>query len=109
MYSYLKSKRTRLSLFVFFLMFVSPVLRAQPSTNINDYVLFAYEELHFKGRNGGDPNNGVIEGGNVGVNSCNIPNTKNLTFGGPKKNRLMVCASTSIYSVYLNDTGAQVP
>jgi gluconolactonase len=33
----------------------------------------------------------------------------NLTFGGPKRNRLMVCASTSIYSVYLNDVGAQVP
>jgi gluconolactonase len=33
----------------------------------------------------------------------------NLTFGGPKRNRLMVCASTSIYSVYLNNVGAQVP
>jgi gluconolactonase len=33
----------------------------------------------------------------------------NLTFGGPKRNRLFVCASTSIYALYLNDTGAQVP
>ena len=33
----------------------------------------------------------------------------NLTFGGPKKNRLFICASTSVYSLYLNDTGAQKP
>jgi gluconolactonase len=39
-----------------------------------------------------------------------LPETPgNLTFGGPKRNRLMVCASTSIYAVYLNNTGAQVP
>jgi gluconolactonase len=31
----------------------------------------------------------------------------NLTFGGPKKNRLFICASTSVYSLYLNDVGAQ--
>jgi len=39
-----------------------------------------------------------------------LPETPgNLTFAGPKRNRLMVCASTSIYAVYLNDTGTQVP
>ena len=39
-----------------------------------------------------------------------LPETAaNLCFGGPKKNRLFVCASTSVYSVYLNDVGAQTP
>jgi gluconolactonase len=39
-----------------------------------------------------------------------LPETvANLCFGGPKKNRLFVCASTSIYAVYLNDVGAQGP
>jgi gluconolactonase len=44
------------------------------------------------------------------IGKIHLPETPgNLVFGGPKRNRLMVCASTSIYSVYLNDTGAQVP
>ncbi len=75
------------SLFCFFvLMSVAKFAKSQtPSTDINKYVLFAYEELHFKGRNGGDMTRGVIQGGNVGVNSCAIPNTKNLTFGAPVK------------------------
>jgi gluconolactonase len=39
-----------------------------------------------------------------------LPETAaNLCFGGPKKNRLFICASTSVYAVYLNDSGAQVP
>lgn len=39
-----------------------------------------------------------------------LPETAaNLTFGGPKRNRLFICASTSLYSVYLNDIGAQKP
>lgn len=39
-----------------------------------------------------------------------LPETvANLCFGGAKKNRLFVCASTSIYAVYLNDVGAQTP
>jgi gluconolactonase len=33
----------------------------------------------------------------------------NLTFGGPKKNRLFITATTSIYSIYTNVRGAQVP
>ena len=33
----------------------------------------------------------------------------NVTFGGPKKNRLFVCGTTSLYSVYLNRRGAQWP
>jgi gluconolactonase len=44
------------------------------------------------------------------IGRIHLPETPaNLTFGGPKRNRLIVCASTSLYSVYLNDTGAQVP
>jgi gluconolactonase len=30
----------------------------------------------------------------------------NLTFGGPKRNRLFICASQSIYALYLNTQGA---
>jgi gluconolactonase len=39
-----------------------------------------------------------------------LPETAaNLCFGGPKKSRLFICASTSVYAVYLNDVGAQAP
>jgi len=44
------------------------------------------------------------------IGKIHLPETvANLTFGGPKKNRLFVCASTSVYSIYLNDVGAQTP
>lgn len=44
------------------------------------------------------------------IGKIHLPETvANLTFGGPKKNRLFICASTSIYSLYVNDTGAQRP
>jgi gluconolactonase len=33
----------------------------------------------------------------------------NLTFGGPKKNRLFITATTSLYSVFVNARGAQWP
>lgn len=33
----------------------------------------------------------------------------NCTFGGPKRNRLFIAASTSVYAIYLNRTGAQRP
>jgi gluconolactonase len=33
----------------------------------------------------------------------------NLTFGGPKKNRLFMTATTSVYSIYVNARGAQIP
>ena len=33
----------------------------------------------------------------------------NLTFGGPKKNRLFMTATTSVYSIYTNSRGAQTP
>lgn len=41
---------------------------AEPSRNIEDYVLFAYESINFKGRDG-DPTRGFISGGHVGVNA----------------------------------------
>jgi len=44
------------------------------------------------------------------IGKVHLPETPaNLTFGGPKRNRLFVCASTSIYAVYLNDMGSQLP
>jgi len=44
------------------------------------------------------------------LGKIHLPETvANLTFGGPKKNRLFICASTSVYSLYVNDTGAQKP
>jgi len=33
----------------------------------------------------------------------------NLTFGGPKRNRLFITATKSVYAVYLATTGAQIP
>jgi gluconolactonase len=33
----------------------------------------------------------------------------NCTFGGPKRNRLFITATTSIYAIYLNRTGAARP
>jgi gluconolactonase len=33
----------------------------------------------------------------------------NLTFGGPRRNRLYITATTSVYQVYVAATGAQVP
>jgi gluconolactonase len=33
----------------------------------------------------------------------------NLTFGGPKRNRLFITATTSLYSVFVNARGVQTP
>jgi gluconolactonase len=33
----------------------------------------------------------------------------NLTFGGPKRNRLFITATKSLYAIYVAATGAQVP
>ena len=44
------------------------------------------------------------------IGKIHLPETAaNLTFGGPKRNRLFICASTSVYSLYVNDTGLQSP
>ena len=33
----------------------------------------------------------------------------NLTFGGPKRNRIFITATTSLYAVYVAANGAQRP
>ena len=33
----------------------------------------------------------------------------NVCFGGPKRNRLYICATTSLYAVYVNARGASWP
>jgi gluconolactonase len=39
-----------------------------------------------------------------------VPQTvANLTFGGPRRNRLFIAATTSLYSIYVTATGAQIP
>ncbi|WP_085035366.1 SMP-30/gluconolactonase/LRE family protein [Ensifer aridi] len=39
-----------------------------------------------------------------------VPQTvANLTFGGPRRNRLFITATTSLYSIYVTATGAQMP
>ena len=39
-----------------------------------------------------------------------VPETvANLTFGGPRRNRLFIAATTSLYAIYLAATGAQMP
>ena len=46
----------------------APLPPAEPSRDINTYVLFALSEINFKGRNA-NPSRGFIRGGNVGVNN----------------------------------------
>jgi gluconolactonase len=44
------------------------------------------------------------------LGKINIPEVvANVCFGGPKRNRLFICGTTSLYSVYLNATGARRP
>jgi gluconolactonase len=44
------------------------------------------------------------------LGKINIPETvANVCFGGPKRNRLYICATTSLYAVYLNTAGALRP
>jgi len=39
-----------------------------------------------------------------------IPQTvSNLTFGGPRRNRLFITATQSVYALYVNARGAQLP
>ena len=39
-----------------------------------------------------------------------VPQTvSNLTFGGPRRNRLFITATTSLYALYVNARGAQTP
>src|ERR1051325_10776009 len=44
------------------------------------------------------------------IGKIHIPETcANLCFGGRKKNRLFICGSTSIYSLFIEHVGAQAP
>jgi gluconolactonase len=44
------------------------------------------------------------------IGKIHLPETcANLTFGGKKKDRLFMCASTSVYSLYINGEGAMKP
>jgi gluconolactonase len=44
------------------------------------------------------------------LGKINLPEVvANVCFGGPKRNRLFVCATTSLYAVYLNTAGAARP
>jgi gluconolactonase len=44
------------------------------------------------------------------LGKINVPEVvANVCFGGPKRNRLYVCATTSLYAVYLNTAGARRP
>ncbi len=44
------------------------------------------------------------------IGKLRIPEiVSNLTFGGPKRNQLFICASTSVYSIRVNFNGARYP
>ena len=44
------------------------------------------------------------------IGKIHLPETcANLTFGGPLRNRLYMCASTSVYALYVNTQGAAMP
>jgi gluconolactonase len=44
------------------------------------------------------------------IGKVHLPETAaNLCFGGRKRNRLFICASTSIYALYVDVQGAQRP
>jgi len=44
------------------------------------------------------------------LGKINVPEVvANVCFGGPKRNRLFICGTTSLYAVYLNTVGARRP
>ena len=44
------------------------------------------------------------------IGKVHLPETAaNLCFGGPKRNRLFIAASTSVYALYVDVQGAQRP
>ena len=56
--------------------------------------------------------NGVICFDRIGtaLGKIKIPQmVSNLTFGGPRRNRLFITATKSVYAVYVATTGAQTP
>jgi gluconolactonase len=49
----------------------------------------------------------VLEPGGALIGKVRIPElTANLTFGGPKRNRLLICGTTSLYAAYTTVVGA---
>ena len=61
----------------------------------------------------GDPNEDCVRcytpSGEL-LGKIRVPQTvSNLTFGGPKKNRLFITATRSVYSIYIKTNGAQYP
>jgi gluconolactonase len=51
-----------------------------------------------------------IEPGGDLIGKINVPEkVANVCFGGPARNRLFICGFTSLYAIYLNTRGAQVP
>jgi len=105
----------RLSAFALFLGFAPvSVVHAEPSRNINTYVLFAYEDCDFKGRNA-DPTRGFITGGNVGVNKIDTHNPPNpvLSLGANGEvylssgtqvvaNTARINSNANLYDLYVN-------
>ena len=44
------------------------------------------------------------------IGKVHIPElVANVVFGGPKRNRMFICGTTSLYSVYLTTQGAPAP
>ena len=44
------------------------------------------------------------------LGKIHLPETcANLVFGGPLRNRLYICASTSVYACYVDTQGAAIP
>jgi gluconolactonase len=57
----------------------------------------------------GDGVHCIEPGGDV-IGKINVPEkVANVCFGGPARNRLFICGFTSLYAIYLNTRGAQVP
>jgi gluconolactonase len=57
----------------------------------------------------GDGVHCITPGGEV-IGKIPVPEmVANLTFGGPKGNRLFICAFTSLYAIWVNVRGSQVP
>ena len=55
-----------------------------------------------------DKGNVTADGDRLG--KVRVPQTvANLTFGGPRRNRLFIAATTSLYAVYVTATGVQAP
>jgi gluconolactonase len=51
-----------------------------------------------------------IDPSGASIGKIRVPQmVSNLTFGGPRRNRLFLTATKSLYAVYVATTGAQIP